>query len=324
MKKIIYISGIACANLMMFGCIFKVQHWPGAGILLSLSVFLFCFYFLPFALISSYQSQEQKKFTWLYLVTFIVFFIGMMGTLFKIQHWPGGGILLFIGIPLPFILFLPVYLYQTRNEKKNETLNFLGIMFGLTFLAVFSVLLALNVSRKVMENVVSNIENNDGSALFNQSKVKKFSSDNGIKQRSDELCAYIDVLKCELLTATQNKVCENNGPKPGYLSSQIINGDNTNIPMNILYSDEPNTRMNNLKIKINTYRESLLASGKTNPELTELTNALFSVGTANHNEAMLSWEQREFSSYQLIIVLDVLSQIQSNVRLVESEFLAIK
>jgi sugar phosphate permease len=146
MKKLIYISGIACANLMMFGCMFKVFHWPGASIMLALAVFLFCLFFLPAALINHYQNQETKKFLLLHVVTFVVFFVGMMGMLFKVQHWPGANIFLQISIPLPFILFLPVYLYETRNAKKSDDMNFLGVLFGLTFLAVFTVLLALNVS----------------------------------------------------------------------------------------------------------------------------------------------------------------------------------
>jgi hypothetical protein len=143
MKKIIYVSGIACANLMMLGCLFKVSHWPGGEVLLTVAVLFFGFFFFPAALISNYQSQETQKYKWLYVVTFIVFFIGMMGILFKVRHWAGADILLYLAVPAPFVLFLPVYLYQTRNEKKEGNLNFLAIMFGLTFIAVFTVLLAL-------------------------------------------------------------------------------------------------------------------------------------------------------------------------------------
>jgi hypothetical protein len=143
MKKLIYISGIACANLMMFGSMFKVFHWPGASIMLVIAVFLFCFFFLPSSLISSYQSQERKQFFWLHIATLLVFDIGLMGVLFKVLHWPGAAIFLQIGIPLPFVVFLPIYLYETRHANRSNTTNFLGVMFGLTFLAVFSVLLAM-------------------------------------------------------------------------------------------------------------------------------------------------------------------------------------
>jgi hypothetical protein len=312
---------------MLFGSLFKIMHWPGASILLILGVFLFCFYFLPAALMNSYREQGSK-YKLLYIVTFIVFGIGMMGTLFKIMHWPGAIIFLLLSIPLPFVLFLPVYLYQTREEKKNETRNLLGIVFGLTFLAVFSVLLALNVSKRILVAISDNARTNDMAASFDLSTLKGLGEVNDVKKRSDELCSYIDDLKCELLTASGNNLCEGNKLNADYRPSQIFNMDYVQTPLRILLGEGPNTGIEELKGKINAYREVLLASGKTSPELTELIRSLFDVSpkaSDNTDEAvMLTWEQREFTSYQLIIVIDALSQIQSNARLVESELLAMK
>jgi hypothetical protein len=143
MKKLIYISGIISANLMMFGSLFKIMRWPFASILLVCAVIIFCFIFLPSALISCYKSESIRKYKLLSFVTFIVFFTGVISILFKIQHWPYANGLMFIALPLPFILFMPVYFFETRKEK-NESDNILAVMMGLTFLAVFSVLLTLH------------------------------------------------------------------------------------------------------------------------------------------------------------------------------------
>ena len=143
MKKLIYISGILSANLMMFGSLFKLMHWPLASILLVSAVFIFCFIFLPSALISSYKSESIKKYKLLSFVTFIVFFTGVVSILFKIQHWPYSHEIIYFALPLPFILFMPVYFFETRKEK-NESDNIMAVMMGLTFLAVFSVLLTLH------------------------------------------------------------------------------------------------------------------------------------------------------------------------------------
>lgn len=139
MKRSVYFLGIACANLMLAGSLFKVFHWPGANVLLVLAVALFALVFLPVALYNSYR--EQQRYRTLYIVTFLVFASGMLSVLFKVLHWPGANIIMTLSLPLPFLLFLPVYLYHTRKEKKYGT-GFQGIMFGLVFLAVFSVLLA--------------------------------------------------------------------------------------------------------------------------------------------------------------------------------------
>ncbi len=139
MKTLAFISGILSANLMMFGSLFKVSHWPYADLLLILAVIVFCFLFLPFALISWYHASEKKSIL-LAAVTFVVFFTGVAAMLFKIEHWEYNTLLLMFAIPLPFILFLPVYIYHIRNDKNDK--SFIPVMMGLTFLAVFSVLLA--------------------------------------------------------------------------------------------------------------------------------------------------------------------------------------
>ena len=143
MKKLIYISGIVSANLMLFGSLFKIMHWPFAGIVLVCAVIIFCFFLLPLALLSWNRSASNQKYKALSLITFLVFSIGVISILFKIQHWPFGKELLLISLPLPFILFMPVYLFETRKENKENN-SFLAVMLGLTFIAVFSVLLTLH------------------------------------------------------------------------------------------------------------------------------------------------------------------------------------
>jgi hypothetical protein len=142
MKKYIYLLGILTANLIMSGSLFKVMHWPGANILLVSGTILFGFLFLPVALIASYM--ESGKYKILHWVTYLVFTSGVFTVLFKAMHWPGSDILLKCSLPLPFVLFLPVYLYQTRHTKEVTDNDFLGVLFGLTFIAVFSALLTLH------------------------------------------------------------------------------------------------------------------------------------------------------------------------------------
>ena len=141
MKKLIYISGILSANLFLFGSIFKMQHWPLANVLLTLAVIAFCAFFLPASLISNYQSSGTKKHGLLLITTFIVFAMGVISIYFKVLHLPYSNILLYAALPLPFVFFLPVYLYETRSENKNN-FSFVPVILGLTFIAVFSVLLA--------------------------------------------------------------------------------------------------------------------------------------------------------------------------------------
>ncbi len=49
MKKLIYILGTVAAMLSAIGQLFKVQHWPGGGILISLGLVLLAIFFPLFA-----------------------------------------------------------------------------------------------------------------------------------------------------------------------------------------------------------------------------------------------------------------------------------
>ena len=324
MKKLIYISGIASANLMLVSVLFKILHYPGAGVLLILATALFCFFFLPAALMSAYKNEGQKKYAATYIVTFIVFFCGMMGVLFKVLHWPGASIFVLIGVPLPFLLFLPVYLYQTRSDKKSDSTNFLGIMFGLIFLAVFSVLLALKVSSNVLDHAALNTANQAQVSAYHLAKLSNVSDENGIVQSSDEVCDYIEELKCELLTAAGNDFCENNQLRKDFHPFNIENKSLAGISKNILYRPD-NNNLEGLKSKIEKYRTLLLTEEKVTPALKDLINALLDVSDqpVSHpgSNETIAWEQREFPSFEVILVIDALTQIQSNIRLLEAEIL---
>jgi len=310
MKKLIYITGIVSVNLMLIGALSKVLHLPGASFLLFLSITIFCFGFLPFALTSSYKSQNKRNYKWLYIVTFLVFSVVLMGSLFKILHWPYAGAFMLIGLPLPFVLFLPVYLYQTRKNKGNSLLNNLGVMFGLTFIAIFSVLLTLNVSSNVLNSFALNSFNSDNSAKFNQSIAKNYADKDNIKQKSDEICAYIDELKCEILIATNNHLCTNGKLDVKDNSSYPFSLDNKSAQVSILFDGGNQSKIGVLKNMLTEYRMAISKQEKLSNELKELSNIL------------LEPSEREFPSTHLTLILDVLSRIQSKVRFMEVEYLS--
>ena len=47
MKKLAFISGMIFASLLGMGIMFKTMHWPGANMLLVVSLVLFSFVFVP-------------------------------------------------------------------------------------------------------------------------------------------------------------------------------------------------------------------------------------------------------------------------------------
>ncbi len=309
MKKYIYITGILSANFMFLGAMFKVMHFPGAGILLTLSIFTLCFLFLPFALHNAYHNSNPKRYGLIYIVTYIVFFIVFIGALFKVMHWPGAGWFLIFGIPLPLVAFLPVYLIQTRKDKKYSIVNFMGIMFGMVFLTVFSALLAVNISATVVNSFEGQYKHNQNLVdnIYNESS----SNDTQVQQKADDLNKFIEEIKTQLLAATNNN-----------LNSELHSLDNTKTTLHVLFHYNDVNNIDILKSKIRAFNEAVLSSDKANDELKKMAEIMFNVEdiiTDNGNE--YRWEDEEFFNYYLVIVLDALTRLESNVKFVEHELM---
>ena len=108
MKRAENISGIIAVSLFSLSLLFKFLHWPGASILLAISVLLFNFGYLPLQLIRERRVVSGNLEISYIIFRFIALFIILTGILLKLQHWPGGGFMLNMGafaIPLYLIFY---------------------------------------------------------------------------------------------------------------------------------------------------------------------------------------------------------------------------
>jgi len=120
MKNTMKISGLIAPILLAFGALFKIQHWPLAGILLVLGFFLLSFVFLPSSIYVSYKEVSNRTRKWTHVTGFLGTFFISVGFLFKIQHWPFAGTVFAIGIFLICLVFLPMVL-NNRLKDKNDS-----------------------------------------------------------------------------------------------------------------------------------------------------------------------------------------------------------
>jgi hypothetical protein len=147
MKQKLYILGAIAAMITATGAIFKVNHWPKAGILIVTGTLILVLLFLPAALINNYKAEGNSRNKILYIVTYITCFVVFIAMLFKIMHWPHAGIGLVIALPFPYVVFLPVFLVITSKNKNFNIYNTVFVLLLLALNSVFSALLALNVSK---------------------------------------------------------------------------------------------------------------------------------------------------------------------------------
>ncbi|MBN2669449.1 MAG: hypothetical protein JXR60_09480 [Bacteroidales bacterium] len=133
MKTSMKITGNIALALVMFGTVFKIIHWPGASIILSLGFLITVLAFFPLAVYVNYQKVNEKKNLWLHLAVFFGGITFMMGVAFKIQHWHGASWLLFAGYislifaVLPIVLFSNVKKVNDKKDKRIYTIGFIAM-----------------------------------------------------------------------------------------------------------------------------------------------------------------------------------------------------
>jgi hypothetical protein len=64
---------------------------------------------------------QQKKI--LYICTLTATMLSLTGLLFKVFHWPGAMVLLFLGIAAIILIVLPLYFYQQYRNAENKLYN---------------------------------------------------------------------------------------------------------------------------------------------------------------------------------------------------------
>jgi hypothetical protein len=191
MKQKIYTVGQVTIMTVFLGGIFKINHWPGAGIMLTVGMLMLIFAFLPLALVNNYKAEGNRQNMALYIVIWITCLVVFGSMLFKIQHWPGAGKLLMIAIPFPYVVFLPVFLAVTAKNKSFSIYNTVFVLFLLSGISVFSVLLSLNVSKERVDDSL-HLSRNYNRIETVMDKIPQQAAETAIARKMDELTVIVD------------------------------------------------------------------------------------------------------------------------------------
>ncbi|NSW94899.1 MAG: hypothetical protein HPY62_09370 [Bacteroidales bacterium] len=140
MKNTMKISGVIGTILYGFAALFKIQHWAGASIMLTLGALILVFAFMPSALGVMWKETHNRNKLVLFISAFLSAGLFITGVLFKIQHWNGSRIILVLAGIIVVLLFLPSLLAaglkQTENKSK-KAVYILGAAGVMTFFTGF-------------------------------------------------------------------------------------------------------------------------------------------------------------------------------------------
>jgi len=333
MKKTILISGIICLNIFVIGAFLKVFHLSGANLMIFAGMVSFALWFLPAAFINSYKGSDKSKKP-LYIVGFVCTATCILGALCKIMHLPGSNLFLLIGIPLPFILFLPMYLYFQRKEKNKSVMSFAKIMFLMIFIAVVNSLLTFRVHGDIVLGYTNDLESafksSEIETLKNKTLLGNLShSDDSIKntsvaeitKRSDDICNTVNRIQTTVINeyaekqvSSANEIMNNEWEKVRIVaSSSIIFG----------FKNRPDLTLG-LKKSINDYCEYIKSLPFVDKEQSEQINLLLSTSDKvgmGENGKTISWENWLFKNRYLITVITNLEDVKVKIRLAENTVL---
>lgn len=320
----ILIGGIG----FMAGVLFKVQNWPGAGILLLIGYLALLLIFLPsllFVKIKQTQSSKDKR---IYILGIIAIIIYGLSNMFKMFHWPGASILMLTGALLLIGVFIPIFTWRRIQLEGKITGQFIFTIICSMFLILLTSLIALNMSKNVLNGfvnqansttLINNYLNKNNALLFSKIDSKNDSLELNskaiiIKKLADDLDEYISNLQCELIMKSDGLNEMNSKELVGNVSG-IIRKDNIEIVYLLLMGENNNGKAIELKDKISKYKTILLNDSLiSNSEISSLLN----LSDNKQDGQIITWEEQNFQGCYVIRAICILKFLQLKVNTVES------
>ena len=224
------------------------------------------------------------------------------------------------------------------HDKLSPRQKMIGMMY-----LVLTAMLALNVSKEAVEAfkkvdkgltlTVANyaIKNNmiysefDAAAAENPAKAGKYkTAAYQVKERADEAFNFIQDLKIEIITKTEDIDPE----KPAVVGNEVLIDnikriDDPNVPSEILIGANENGKAYYLKNVLNEYRDFLIATLEGNNPTAEdaLRVSLNTDDGKDPDGQRAPWANMTFQTLPLVAVICILSEMQLSVRNGETEVL---
>ena len=119
-------------SVFALGAFFKMEHWPGASILLLLSAVLI----ISSTLIEFTQLEKDSKIRGLQIVVAIMIIACSVAAVFKIFHWPGGNFLVNIAMNVSIPAAIVFFFFSNVEYRLSRNLV-AGIFYLLLLLMIF-------------------------------------------------------------------------------------------------------------------------------------------------------------------------------------------
>ena len=314
--------GLATVILIVVSIIFKINHFPGAAIMMCTGIFLLLFVFLPAALVNNFRESEGNKSAPLSFITWLSCLVVFTAMLFKILHWPGAGIAIIIALPFPFVVFLPVYLVTTSKIKGFDINNTIFVLLLLSLQAVFSALLALNVSKvRIEDSMILSDHYTDRYEILQ--KISGLPEYQTIPESYESSLMAADRLtgtirECKVLIGRKAGISKNEETGDRITDISVLESRDL-APVAMLSGTDPIPAVKLIE-GIDSFVSELQKIDKSG-DLVHLAKVLFNL---NQEPGGVSWIDEMFSSRYLAWVIIDLNSLEASTSFIKHEILNMK
>ena len=214
-KLFLFITAFLAGSFFILGILFKVQHWSGAGLIITLSLATGLLLFLPSLLLTKIRETEISAKIPVYITAALGLGMYIAGLFLKINHWPLAGLLMSAGALVIFLVVFPWYVWLTWREEKNITVKYLFMVITCLVVALPTTLLNMGVQQsyeagfythQYQQEALHNYqrERNNAEALVYHFMV----SDTEIRElhnRTNELLVIVNEMEAEMVRIAEGE-----------------------------------------------------------------------------------------------------------------------
>jgi uncharacterized protein with PQ loop repeat len=183
-RLFMFISAFLTGTCFIAGTLFKIQHWPGAGYILTLGTISGILLFIPSLLVNRMNDPENKAKRPVYILGAAGSVLFVAGMLFKIQHWPLATVFILTGIILLCFLAFPMFTRLTWKEESHISSMFIFMVIGFLLIIIPGAMITLNLQHSYQAYYYPN--NDQQNALYDY----LFKNNNSLISRYNDSLNY--------------------------------------------------------------------------------------------------------------------------------------
>jgi hypothetical protein len=239
-RLLLFVAAYLTGSTFIMGILFKTQHWPMAGFLISFSVMSAVLLFLPTLLYSKLADNENAKKRPVYILGFIGMISYLSGFWFKVQHWPLATTMITCGAFLLMAIVLPMYTWITWKDEKTVSIKFIFMVTTLALFIIPGALVSLSVTNTYDDEFFYHQDQQQSILTYRQNINEKlvtaykdsvqFKKMEQIHLKTSDLIGQIDRVEQKMIELSEESHSINT---VGFVNSKEINYRNLSNPFNI-------------------------------------------------------------------------------------------